>query len=93
MQVLHKVTVQDISGNGDIGAESVVVSGGYEGDEDHAGEILHAGAGGSDPRLGRLSGSPLDSSGLLARAQKGGWFRLILGWSCLQARIAASRTS
>ena len=39
-----------ISGTATEGADSIVVSGGYEDDEDHGDEIIYTGAGGNDPR-------------------------------------------
>jgi putative restriction endonuclease len=50
---VHRVTVQGISGNGTVGAESIVVSGGYEDDEDLGDEIIYTGAGGNDPSTGK----------------------------------------
>lgn len=44
-----------ISGSGEEGADSVVVSGGYEDDEDYGDVIVYTGHGGNDPtREGRL---------------------------------------
>jgi hypothetical protein len=34
------------------GAESIVVSGGYEDDEDHGDTIIYTGHGGNDPQTG-----------------------------------------
>lgn len=45
---VHQVTVQGISGNGAVGANSVVVNGGYEDDLDLGDEIIYTGAGGND---------------------------------------------
>jgi putative restriction endonuclease len=42
-----------ICGNGSEGAESIVVSGGYEDDEDYGDEIIYTGAGGNDPNSKR----------------------------------------
>lgn len=50
---VHRVTVQGISGNGTVGAESVSVNGGYEDDVDHGDEIIYTGAGGNDPQTGK----------------------------------------
>lgn len=44
---VHQVGVQGISGNGKVGANSVVVSGGYEDDQDFGSEIIYTGAGGN----------------------------------------------
>src|SRR3954471_10654347 len=46
---VHQVTQQGISGNRTIGANSIVVNGGYEDDEDYGDEIIYTGAGGNDP--------------------------------------------
>lgn len=50
---VHQVTQQGISGNGRDGANSIVVNGGYEDDEDLGDEIIYTGAGGNDPRTKR----------------------------------------
>jgi putative restriction endonuclease len=50
---VHRVTVQGISGNGTVGAESIVVSGGYEDDEDDGDSIIYTGAGGNDTGTGK----------------------------------------
>jgi putative restriction endonuclease len=42
-----------ISGGSQTGAESIVVSGGYEDDEDHGDTIIYTGHGGNDPQSGR----------------------------------------
>jgi putative restriction endonuclease len=46
---VHQVTQQGISGNRTIGANSIVVNGGYEDDLDVGDEIIYTGAGGNDP--------------------------------------------
>lgn len=50
---LHRPLVNGISGSGENGAESIVLSGGYVDDEDHGDRILYTGAGGRDPETGR----------------------------------------
>ena len=52
-QGMHTPTVQGISGNGTIGAHSIVASGGYEDDEDHGDYLIYTGMGGRDPATGR----------------------------------------
>ena len=49
---LHRPLVAGISGSGHIGANSVVLAGGYEDTEDCGDTILYTGHGGRDPRLG-----------------------------------------
>jgi putative restriction endonuclease len=46
---LHKPTMAGISGAETEGADSIVVSGGYEDDEDYGNVIVYTGAGGNDP--------------------------------------------
>ena len=49
---LHRPLVAGISGSGRIGANSVVLAGGYEDTEDFGDEILYTGHGGRDPETG-----------------------------------------
>ncbi len=42
-----------IDGNGKEGTAAIVLSGGYEDDEDHGDEIIYTGAGGNDPISGK----------------------------------------
>ena len=42
-----------IDGNGKVGTSAIVLSGGYEDDEDHGDEIIYTGAGGNDPSSGK----------------------------------------
>jgi putative restriction endonuclease len=46
---LHRPVVQGIAGSRTTGATSIVVSGGYEDDEDFGDVIIYTGAGGNDP--------------------------------------------
>lgn len=46
---VHKPTVKGISGSMSEGADSIVISGGYEDDDDFFDEVLYTGAGGNDP--------------------------------------------
>lgn len=50
---VHRPTVGGISGTKAEGADSIVVSGGYEDDEDYGDEIIYTGAGGNDPGSGK----------------------------------------
>ena len=50
---VHQVTQQGISGNRTVGANSIVVNGGYEDDLDLGNEIIYTGAGGNDPATKR----------------------------------------
>ncbi len=45
---VHKQSQSGISGSGSEGADSIVVSGGYEDDQDFGGEIIYTGQGGRD---------------------------------------------
>jgi putative restriction endonuclease len=50
---LHAPLQAGISGSGSEGADSIVVSGGYEDDEDLGDVIVYTGHGGNDPSTGR----------------------------------------
>lgn len=50
---VHRSGMGGISGPGDIGADSIVVSGGYADDEDFGSEIIYTGQGGRDESSGR----------------------------------------
>lgn len=61
---VHRPTVPGISGTGAEGADSIVVSGGYEDDEDLGDELIYTGAGGNDPSTGRqIADQTLDQPG------------------------------
>ncbi|MEU8786344.1 YDG/SRA domain-containing protein [Streptomyces sp. NPDC048637] len=47
---VHRPIMAGICGTGASGAESIVVSGGYEDDEDHGEEIIYTGQGGRDEK-------------------------------------------
>lgn len=49
----HRNWGAGIDGNGQEGTSAIVLSGGYEDDEDHGDEIVYTGAGGNDPNNGR----------------------------------------
>ncbi len=50
---LHRPRVAGISGSEKEGADSIVLSGGYEDDEDRGDEIVYTGHGGRDVQTGR----------------------------------------
>jgi putative restriction endonuclease len=47
---VHQVTQQGIAGNRKVGCASIVLSGGYDTDEDYGHEIFYTGRGGQDPK-------------------------------------------
>lgn len=50
---VHVPIQAGISGSQTEGSESIILSGGYEDDQDHGDTIIYTGAGGRDPRTGR----------------------------------------
>ncbi|MFE4976660.1 YDG/SRA domain-containing protein [Kitasatospora sp. NPDC056651] len=50
---VHRPLQAGICGTAELGAESIVVSGGYEDDEDHGDVIVYTGQGGRDPETHR----------------------------------------
>ena len=50
---VHRPTMAGISGTADEGADSIVLSGGYEDDVDSGDEIVYTGHGGRDPNSGQ----------------------------------------
>jgi len=50
---VHRPTVAGISGSERDSADSIVLSGGYEDDEDLGDEIVYTGHGGRDPETGK----------------------------------------
>ncbi|GAA2755872.1 YDG/SRA domain-containing protein [Actinopolymorpha rutila] len=81
---VHRVTIQGICGNGKDGSESIVVSGGYEDDEDYGDEIVYTGAGGNDPSSKKqVADQELTQSGnagLVVSEENGYPVRVIRGW-------------
>jgi putative restriction endonuclease len=65
---LHRPLVAGISGSGRIGANSVVLAGGYEDTEDFGDTILYTGQGGRDPETGRQVAHQTLTRGNLALA-------------------------
>ncbi|MGB5855281.1 MAG: YDG/SRA domain-containing protein [Oceanisphaera sp.] len=57
----HRQWGQGIDGNGREGTSAIVLSGGYEDDEDNGDEIIYTGAGGNDPNTGRQNRDPVSS--------------------------------
>ena len=80
---VHRVRIQGIYGNAKDGAESIVVNGGYEDDEDFGDEIIYTGAGGNDPNTGRqVKDQTLDNpgnAGLVTSALQGLPVRVVRG--------------
>lgn len=65
---VHRPTQAGISGSEKEGADSIVLSGGYEDDEDHGDWILYTGQGGRDPGTGAQVENQLLNRGNLALA-------------------------
>jgi len=65
---VHRPLVAGISGRGCVGANSVVLAGGYEDTEDFGAEILYTGHGGRDPETGRQIAHQTLTKGNLALA-------------------------
>jgi len=63
---VHRPTQGGISGSATEGADSIVVSGGYEDDRDLGIEIMYIGHGGRDPETGEQVANQERSSGNLA---------------------------
>src|SRR5262249_32875697 len=65
---VHRPTMGGISGSGKEGADSIVLSGGYEDDEDFGDEIVYTGHGGNDPETKKQIADQKLSRGNLALA-------------------------
>ena len=65
---VHPPGQAGISGDKELGADSIVLSGGYEDDEDLGDVIIYTGHGGNDPTTGRQDASQSLSRGNLALA-------------------------
>lgn len=81
---LHRPLVAGISGHGREGAESLVLSGGYEDDQDSGEEILYTGHGGRDRETGRQIGHQTLTRGNLALASN--------KWNGLPVRVIRGAT-
>ena len=66
---IHRPLQAGISGSGSEGADSVVVSGGYEDDKDLGNEIIYTGHGGKDPNSGKQVSDQQLKAGNLALAK------------------------
>lgn len=71
---VHRPTQAGIGGSEKEGADSIVLSGGYEDDEDWGNEILYTGQGGRDPNSGKqIAHQPLNRGNLaLAKSKLNG---------------------
>lgn len=65
---VHRPLQAGISGSAVEGADSIVLSGGYEDDQDLGDEIIYTGHGGRDPETGQQVGDQLLTRGNLALA-------------------------
>lgn len=80
---VHRPTVAGISGSERDGADSIVLSGGYEDGEDLGDEIVYTGHGGRDPETGKQVADQNFSRGNRALAHsslRGLPVRVIRGW-------------
>jgi len=79
----HRNWGAGIDGNGTEGTSAIVLSGGYEDDEDHGDEIIYTGAGGNDPSTGKQvedqSWDNKGNAGLLKSMDEGLPVRVIRG--------------
>jgi putative restriction endonuclease len=66
---VHRPTMAGIVGTGQTGAESIVLNGGYEDDEDQWDYIVYTGQGGNDPESGRQIADQELTRGNLALAR------------------------
>ena len=66
---VHRPRQAGISGAGKEGADSVVLSGGYEDDQDHGDVVIYTGHGGNDPNTGRQIADQELTRGNLALAR------------------------
>ena len=79
----HRNWAMGIDGNGAEGASAIVLSGGYEDDEDHGDEIIYTGAGGNNQSTGKQiedqSWDNTGNAGLLKSMDEGLPVRVIRG--------------
>ena len=79
----HRNWGSGIDGNGTEGTSAIVLSGGYEDDEDHGDEIVYTGAGGNDPSTGKQvkdqSWANNGNAGLLKSMDEGLPVRVVRG--------------
>src|SRR5205085_9988698 len=80
---VHRPTQGGVSGTRRDGADSIVVSGGYEDDDDQGDEIIYTGAGGNDPATGKqVADQTLDqpgNAGLVTSQNQGLPVRVVRG--------------
>ena len=80
---VHRAGMAGITGTAATGAESVVVSGGYEDDEDYGNLIIYTGHGGRDPNTGKQIADQLPLSpgnaALITSSLSGADVRVIRG--------------
>lgn len=80
---VHQLNMQGISGNSAVGANSIVVNGGYEDDEDYGDVIIYTGAGGNDTRtkkqVAHQSFAQFANAGLVVSEEHGLPVRVIRG--------------
>jgi len=72
---VHRPTMAGISGSGQAGADSIVLSGGYEDDQDDGDTLIYTGHGGRDPETRQQVSDQLLAGGNLA-----------LAYSCIHGR-------
>jgi putative restriction endonuclease len=79
----HRSWGAGIDGNGNVGTAAIVLSGGYEDDEDNGDEIIYTGAGGNAPNSGKQienqSWENSGNAGLLTSMDQGIPVRVIRG--------------
>jgi putative restriction endonuclease len=80
----HRNWGAGIDGNGKDGTSAIVLSGGYEDDDDHGDEIIYTGAGGNDPATGKQIEDQIwtnrGNAGLLVSMDHGLPVRVIRGY-------------
>src|SRR5215510_8760289 len=79
---VHRALIAGIVGGQQTGAESIVVAGGYEDDEDYGDVIVYTGQGGNDPNTGRQVADQqltLGNAGLMKSRVEGLPVRVIRG--------------
>jgi putative restriction endonuclease len=79
---VHRALQAGIVGTGELGAESIVSSGGYEDDDDRGEELIYTGHGGRDSRGQQVSHQAFAASGnaaLLTSSQTGDPVRVVRG--------------
>ncbi len=80
---IHRPLQAGIAGSGKTGAESIILNGGYEDDEDFWDYIVYTGQGGNDPATGRQVADQELTRGNLALARScddGLPVRVVRGW-------------